>query len=128
MPSFITVSIASRVPMPSCRAKIASLIIGQRMRLEMKPGESFASTGSFPITRPTSKTASLVLSEVARPRTTSSNVINGTGLKKCIPITLSGWSVTAPILVIEIEDVFEARMVSLGVKRLSSVNNSSLSS
>ncbi len=38
MPSFITVSIASGVPTPSITAKIASLIIGIRMRLAMKPG------------------------------------------------------------------------------------------
>ena len=38
IPSFITASIASGVPTPSITAKIASLIIGIRMRLAMKPG------------------------------------------------------------------------------------------
>ena len=36
----------------------------------------------------------------------------GTGFIKCIPITMSGLEVTAPICVIEIEDVFDARIVS----------------
>ena len=38
IPSFMTVSIESAVPTPSINAKIASLIIGIRMRLAMKPG------------------------------------------------------------------------------------------
>jgi len=38
----------------------------------------------------------------------------GTGFIKCIPITLSGLLVTAAICVIEIEDVFVAKMVSSG--------------
>jgi len=36
---------------------------------------------------------------------------------KCIPTTLSGRFVTAPSFVIEIEEVFEARIVSGGVMR-----------
>ncbi len=38
MPSFMTVSIASGVATPSITAKIASLIIGSRIRLATKPG------------------------------------------------------------------------------------------
>ena len=38
IPSFITPSIASAVPTPSISANTASLIIGIRMRLAMKPG------------------------------------------------------------------------------------------
>ena len=37
-PSFIPLSISSAVARPSCSAKIASLIIGQRIRLTTKPG------------------------------------------------------------------------------------------
>ncbi len=51
---------------------------------------------------------------MARPRTTSTSFITGTGLKKCIPITCSGRSVEAAIWVIEIDDVFVARMASAG--------------
>ena len=49
MPSRMTVSIESRSPTPSIRQKTASLIIGTRMRLEMKPGWSFASATVLPI-------------------------------------------------------------------------------
>ena len=41
----------------------------------------------------------------------STNFIIGTGFIKCIPITRSGWATTAPICVIEIEEVFVAKMV-----------------
>ena len=43
---------------------------------------------------------------------TSTSFITGTGLKKCIPITLSGRLVSAASLVMEIDEVFEARMTS----------------
>ena len=43
---------------------------------------------------------------------TSTSFIIGTGLKKCIPITRSGRDVCAASLVIEMEEVFEARMTS----------------
>ncbi len=45
----------------------------------------------------------------------STNFITGTGFIKCIPITLSGRSVTAAILVIEIEEVFVAKITEVGV-------------
>ena len=41
---------------------------------------------------------------------------------KCIPMTLSGRLVTAPSLVMEIEEVLEARMVSGGVISSSCLN------
>ena len=46
----------------------------------------------------------------------------GTGFIKCIPITISGRDVTAPIWVIEIEDVFVAKIVSPGHASSSSLN------
>ena len=49
-----------------------------------------------------------VASEVASPRIISTSFIAGTGFMKCIPITRSARDVRAPILVIEIDDVFEA--------------------
>ncbi len=112
MPSFITVSMASFVPTPSIRAKIASLIIGHRMRLEMKPGESLASTGTLPIALARSSTVCVVSSEVARPRITSTRRMSGTGFMKCIPITLSGRRVAAPMRVMGMDEVLEARMTS----------------
>ena len=58
------------------------------------------------------RVVSKVSSVVARPRMISTSFIAGTGFMKCIPITLSARLVLAPILVIEIEDVFEARITS----------------
>ena len=43
--------------------------------------------------------------------------MTGTGLKKCIPMTFSGRLVTAASLVIEIEEVFDARIISGRVSR-----------
>ena len=112
MPSFMTWSIASGVPMPSCKAKIASLIIGHRIRLEMKPGASLASTGSLPITLQTSIVVCVVSSEVPKPRMTSTSLISGTGFMKCIPMTLSGRLVAAAIFVMLMDEVLLARMTS----------------
>ena len=43
---------------------------------------------------------------------TSTSFITGTGLKKCMPMILSGRLVNAAILVIEIDEVFVARITS----------------
>src|SRR5437870_9929205 len=50
----------------------------------------------------------------------------GTGLKKCMPITLSARFVRAASLVIEIDDVLEARMISGRQRRSRSRNSSAL--
>ncbi len=47
-------------------------------------------------------------------RTISTSAITGTGLKKCMPITLSGRPVTAASEAIGIDDVFEARIACSG--------------
>ena len=47
-PSFIPLSMSSAVARPSCSAKIASLIIGQRIRLTTKPGLFFTTIGVLP--------------------------------------------------------------------------------
>ena len=49
------------------------------------------------------------------PRMTSTSFITGTGFMKCMPMTLSGRLVAAPSFVIEIDEVFEARMRAGGV-------------
>ncbi len=41
----------------------------------------------------------------------STSFITGTGFMKCMPMTLSGPLVAAAISVMEMEEVFEARMV-----------------
>src|SRR5881397_73990 len=58
--------------------------------------------------------AAAVSSEVSRPRTISTSFKTGTGLKKCIPITLSGRRVAAASEPIGMEDVFEASTESGG--------------
>ena len=47
---------------------------------------------------------------VASARITSTSFINGTGLKKCRPATLSGRFVPAPSSVMQSDDVFDAMM------------------
>ena len=44
------------------------------------------------------------------PRITSTSFITGTGFMKCMPMTFSGRRVCAPNSVIEIDDVFDARI------------------
>ena len=126
IPNFMIVSMFSALPRPSCRAKMASLIIGIRMRFAINPGESLTSTGSLPIWRPTSKARSRAVSEVSRPRMTSRRVISATGLKKCIPMTRSGREVAPAMRVIEMEEVFVASTVPLDATRSSSLKSASL--
>jgi len=59
------------------------------------------------------------------PRITSTNFITGTGFMKCMPMTLSGRPVAAASLVIEIDEVFEAR-IACGGAILSSVLKTSV--
>ena len=61
-------------------------------------------------------------SEVEYPRMISTNFITGTGFIKCMPITLSGREVTAAICVIEIEEVFVAK-ITFGAVNLSKSAN-----
>ena len=71
------------------------------------------STGSLPIALDSSTIAVQVSSEVWVPRMTSTSFITVAGLKKCIPINFSGRFVDEAISVMEMEEVLEARMVSL---------------
>src|SRR2546425_815206 len=52
--------------------------------------------------------------DVRSPLISSTSFIVGTGLKKCNPKTLSGRFVAEAILLILIDEVFEARIVFLG--------------
>ncbi|MNH24403.1 hypothetical protein D3C81_1388280 [compost metagenome] len=49
---------------------------------------------------------------VARPETISTRAISGAGLKKCMPITRSGWARPAARLVIDSDEVLLAKMQS----------------
>ena len=58
-----------------------------------------------------------VASLVARPRTISTSAITGTGLKKCMPMTCAGRRVCAASLVMEMDEVLEARTAVAGRMR-----------
>src|SRR3982751_1422616 len=66
--------------------------------------------------------------DVAWPRIISTSFISGTGFMKCMPSTLSGRLVAAPMSVIEIEEVFDARIASGRVIASSDVNSARLAS
>ena len=78
----------------------------------MNPELSRQATGSLPSARAKAVTAATVASDVARPRTTSTSFMTGTGLKKCRPAKRSGLFVAAAISVIVSDDVFEQKIVS----------------
>ncbi len=79
----------------------------------MNPGESFTSTGILARVLLISIMVEVTSSEVNFPLITSTNFMIGTGFIKCIPIILSALSVTEAISVIEIDEVFDARIVCL---------------
>src|SRR6266540_2308806 len=113
-PSFAIVSIASAPATPSCSAQTASLMNGIRMRLETKPGKSFATAGVLPSSSASPMIPAAVSSDVSRPRMISTSFKTGTGLKKCIPMTLSGRRVAAASEPIGMDEVFEASTASGG--------------
>ena len=78
----------------------------------------------MPIRRASSSTASAVASEVAMPRITSTRAMTGTGFMKCMPMNRSGRPVAAARRVMEIEEVFDARMAA-GAQIRSSLPKSS---
>ena len=122
IPNFMMASMASGVPTPSSKQKIASFIMGMRIRLDTNPGESLHSTGILPICVDKSVIRLVIESSVSFPLTISTNFIIGTGFIKCIPITFSGRCVAVAILLMEIEDVLLAKMVS-GLQTLSNSLN-----
>ncbi len=112
IPNFIIPSIASGSATPSCRVSIASLIMGQRILLLTKPGESLHSSGVLPILSDAPRTAAVTSGSVSLPLMISMSFIIGTGFMKCIPITLSGLLVWLAISFIEMLDVLLASMAS----------------
>ena len=82
--------------------------------METKPGKSFAWAGVLPSSSASSTIAARVSSDVSGALTTSTSAITGTGLKKCMPITLSGRPVTTASEAIGMDEVFEARIASGG--------------
>ncbi len=70
----------------------------------------------------------LTSGSVSYPLIISTNFITGTGFIKCIPITCCGLLVTEAIFVMEMDDVFEARMALAGAKASNCLNNCNLMS
>ena len=97
-------SIAAGSATPSCRVRIASFNIGQRILLEMKPGESLQDNAVLPIFSAAPTTAELVASLVWSPLIISTSFIIGTGFMKCIPMTLSGRLVALAIVDIDFSE------------------------
>src|SRR3990170_5541334 len=91
-------------------------------RLTTNPGVSLASMASLPSFLLTSLAVFSVSSEVRIVLTISTGLITGTGLKKCMPNTLSGRFVLMAISVTERQEVLLARMACAG-QTLSSVEN-----
>ena len=60
------------------------------MRLPTNPSQTPTSTGTFPMRRPTAIAVAIVGLDDFAPRTFSSRRITLAGLKKCMPMTLSG--------------------------------------
>ncbi len=103
--------------MPSCTQRIASLIIGMSTLFDTNPGESLTSTGVLPSVVASSTVFSTVSFDVFLPRITSTSSMTGTGFMKCIPMTWAGRLVCAASVVIEMDEVLEARIVSPGATR-----------
>ena len=100
---------------------MASLMYGIRMRLARKPGVSELWEGILPMARQNAMAVSMVFCEVCNPAIISTPFCTGTGFMKCVLMTreeadvsLGSVVVDAAILVIEIEEVFVARMACGG--------------
>ena len=78
----------------------------------MKPGASAASIGVLPRSAHSFDATAIDSGDVASPRIISTSGISGTGFMKCIPSTLSGRLVAAPRSVMEMDEVFDARITS----------------
>ena len=122
-------STSSMVASPFSTTLKASFIIAPSTLFTMNPRTSFrTTTGVFPSFLTSSTMASVVSSLVPSPLTTSTRVMRTGGLKKCIPMTLSGLSVWAAISVMLRLEVLLARMAWAGAASFSRLNMLFLSS
>ena len=78
----------------------------------MNPGVERQTTGVLPHAAAVARTASTTCGALARPRTTSTSVITGAGLKKCMPTMRSGCFSPAASAVIDSDEVLLAKMAS----------------
>ena len=81
--------------------------------LTTKPARSLARTTVLPTRSAKACARSTTSGEVCTVVTNSTRAITGTGLKKCMPMTLWGRSVAAARRVIGIDEVFEAMIASV---------------
>src|SRR5215211_7087564 len=93
------------------------------MRFATNPGESLTTIGVFPIASTKFTDMTIVSPDVSRPRTISTRGRTGTGLKKWSPRNRSGLPEVRPRVEIEIDDVFEAKIVA-GAEIVASCSNS----
>ena len=82
--------------------------------------------GTLPMALDNSVMVFVTSAEVLYPLMISTNFITGTGFIKCMPITLSALLVTEAILVIEIDDVLDAKIqcegaISSSVRKISNL-------
>ncbi len=98
------------------------------MRLTMNPGVDLACTGVLPQARLNSKMASATPRSVCKPDTTSTNFINGTGLKKCMPTNRPGCCMPLAMAVTEMDEVLVARMASAATSASSCLTRPRLAS
>lgn len=117
VPFFMMLSMSSLAPTPVSRQMTASLMYGMRMRFAKNPGESADFEGIFPIFSQKARAVSRVDCEVWRPVIISTPFWMGTGFMKWVLMTreeaersVGSVVVLAAILVMEMEDVFVARM------------------
>ncbi len=94
----------------------------------MNPGVERACTGVLPHARLSSKIAAATSTSVCSPETTSTSFISGTGLKKCMPTSRPGRFSPLASAVIEIDDVFEARIARSSTIASSCRNSARLAS
>ena len=92
--------------------RIASLPRTTPRRLVAKPGTSLTRIVVLPIASPAALANATVSFEHESCATSSRSFIIGTGLKKCIPITLSGLPEAAAISVIDRDEVLVPRIQS----------------
>src|SRR3989442_15518323 len=87
---------------------------GIRARFTMKPVLSADWTTVFPRVSTNDVAALTASGDVCSPLMSSTSFMVGTGLKKCNPRTFSGRFVADAILLMLIDEVFEASIVFLG--------------
>lgn len=87
--------------------------------LAINPGTSLDVVVYLPMSFARAFVSLRVSSDVLSPLMISTSFMTGTGFMKCIPITFYGLLVQLAILVIEIEEVFEARIALSLVNTLS---------